>query len=98
MVRLAQNWNLRYTLVDGQGNFGSVDGDPPAAMRYTEARLAKISQEVLADIDKDTVEFGPNYDESREEPASPWGWPPTSRRITWARWWTLFAPSLTIPT
>jgi DNA gyrase subunit A len=68
MVRLAQNWNLRYTLVDGQGNFGSVDGDPPAAMRYTEARLAKISQEVLADIDKDTVEFGPNYDESREEP------------------------------
>ena len=68
MVRLAQEWNLRYPLVDGQGNFGSVDGDPPAAMRYTEARLAKISQEVLADIDKDTVEFGPNYDESREEP------------------------------
>ncbi|HXB97345.1 MAG TPA: DNA gyrase subunit A [bacterium] len=68
MVRMAQEWNLRYPLVDGQGNFGSVDGDPPAAMRYTEARLAKISQEVLADIDKDTVEFGPNYDESREEP------------------------------
>jgi len=68
MVRMAQEWNLRYPLVDGQGNFGSVDGDPPAAMRYTEARLAKISQEVLADIEKDTVEFGPNYDESREEP------------------------------
>ena len=60
MVRMAQEWNLRYPLVDGQGNFGSVDGDPPAAMRYTEARLAKISQDVLADIDKDTVEFGPN--------------------------------------
>ena len=68
MVRMAQDWNLRYPLVDGQGNFGSVDGDPPAAMRYTEARLAKISQEALADIDKNTVEFGPNYDESREEP------------------------------
>ncbi|HTB22663.1 MAG TPA: DNA gyrase subunit A [bacterium] len=68
MVRMAQEWNLRYPLVDGQGNFGSVDGDPPAAMRYTEARLSKISQEVLADIEKDTVEFGPNYDESREEP------------------------------
>jgi DNA gyrase subunit A len=68
MVRMAQDWNLRYPLVDGQGNFGSVDGDPPAAMRYTEARLSKISQEVLADIEKDTVEFGPNYDESREEP------------------------------
>ena len=68
MVRMAQEWNLRYPLVDGQGNFGSVDGDPPAAMRYTEARLSKISQEVLADIEKNTVEFGPNYDESREEP------------------------------
>ena len=68
MVRMAQDWNLRYPLVDGQGNFGSVDGDPPAAMRYTEARLAKISQEVTADIEKNTVEFGPNYDESREEP------------------------------
>jgi DNA gyrase subunit A len=68
LVRMAQSWNLRYPLVDGQGNFGSVDGDPPAAMRYTEARLEKISQEVLNDIDKDTVEFGPNYDESREEP------------------------------
>jgi DNA gyrase subunit A len=68
LVRMAQDWNLRYPLVDGQGNFGSVDGDPPAAMRYTEARLAKISQEVLADIEKNTVEFGPNYDESREEP------------------------------
>ncbi len=68
VVRMAQDWNLRYPLVDGQGNFGSVDGDPPAAMRYTEGRLAKIAQEVLGDIDKDTVDFGPNYDESREEP------------------------------
>ncbi len=68
MVRMAQEWNLRYPLVDGQGNFGSVDGDPPAAMRYTEARLSRVSQEVLSDIEKDTVEFGPNYDESREEP------------------------------
>src|SRR5258705_12026084 len=68
LVRMAQDFNLRYMLVDGQGNFGSVDGDPPAAMRYTEARLSKISQEVIADIEKNTVEFGPNYDESREEP------------------------------
>jgi DNA gyrase subunit A len=69
MVRMAQSWNLRYTLVDGQGNFGSVDGDPPAAMRYTEARLARISDEVLADIEKETVDFVPNYDESRLEPS-----------------------------
>src|SRR5436305_646573 len=60
MVRMAQEWSMRYTLVDGQGNFGSVDGDPPAAMRYTEARLRKITEEMLADIEKDTVDFRPN--------------------------------------
>src|SRR5215510_8932276 len=68
LVRMAQDFNQRYPLVDPQGNFGSVDGDPPAAMRYTEARLAKISQEMLADIDRDTVDFVPNYDETEEEP------------------------------
>src|SRR6202165_5347772 len=68
MVRLAQDFNLRYTLVDGQGNFGSVDGDPPAAMRYTEARLAKISEDILADLEKETVDFVPNFDQTREEP------------------------------
>jgi DNA gyrase subunit A len=68
LVRLAQPFSLRYTLVEGQGNFGSVDGDPPAAMRYTECRLEKISGEMLADIDKETVDFTPNYDESTHEP------------------------------
>jgi DNA gyrase subunit A len=68
MVRLAQDFNLRYMLVDGQGNFGSVDGDPPAAMRYTEARLAKISEDILADLEKETVDFIPNFDQTREEP------------------------------
>lgn len=68
MVRMAQAWSLRYPLVDGQGNFGSVDGDPPAAMRYTEARLRKIAEEVLSDIDKNTVDFRPNFDDSLEEP------------------------------
>jgi DNA gyrase subunit A len=68
LVRMAQEFNQRYPLVDPQGNFGSVDGDPPAAMRYTEARLAKISLEMLADIDKQTVDFVPNYDENEEEP------------------------------
>src|SRR6202162_1812020 len=68
LVRLAQPFNLRYTLVDGQGNFGSVDGDPPAAMRYTEARLARISEELLADLEKETVDFVPNFDQTREEP------------------------------
>src|SRR5215212_5368102 len=68
LVRMAQDFNLRYPLVDGQGNFGSVDGDGAAAMRYTEARLTAISDELLADIDKDTVEFIPNYDASLEEP------------------------------
>lgn len=68
MVRMAQNWSLRYTMVDGQGNFGSIDGDPPAAMRYTEARLKKIAEEMLEDINKDTVDFTPNFDESLKEP------------------------------
>ena len=68
LVRMAQDFNLRYTLVDGQGNYGSVDGDPPAAMRYTEARLMKLAGEMLADIDRDTVDFGPTYDESDVEP------------------------------
>ncbi len=68
LVRLAQNFNLRYPLVDGQGNFGSIDGDPPAAMRYTEARLAHISDEMLADIEKETVDFSPNFDETAQEP------------------------------
>jgi len=68
MVRLAQGFSLRYPMVDGQGNFGSVDGDPPAAMRYTESRLTRIAGEMLADIDSDTVDFAPNYDESTEEP------------------------------
>ena len=69
MVRMAQNFSMRYTLVDGQGNFGSIDGDSAAAMRYTEARLAKISDEVLSDIDKNTVEFVPNYDGTQKEPS-----------------------------
>ena len=68
MVRMAQPWSLRYPLVDGQGNFGSVDGDPPAAMRYTEAKLEKISDEILKDIDKDTVDFQLNFDDTLEEP------------------------------
>jgi len=68
MVRLAQNFNLRYPLVDGQGNFGSVDGDPPAAMRYTEARLTRVADEMLADLEKETVDFVPNFDQTREEP------------------------------
>src|SRR5881409_543723 len=69
LVRMAQDFNMRYTLVDGQGNFGSVDGDPPAAMRYTEARMAPLAEALLEDIDKDTVDFVPNYDEEREEPS-----------------------------
>ncbi len=68
MVRMAQNWSLRYPLVDGQGNFGSIDGDPPAAMRYTEARLKKIAEEMLADLEKETVDFQLNFDDSLEEP------------------------------
>ncbi|MBI9058745.1 MAG: DNA gyrase subunit A [Labilibaculum sp.] len=68
MVRMAQHWSLRYPLVDGQGNFGSVDGDSPAAMRYTEARMNKIAEETLADLEKDTVDMSPNFDESLKEP------------------------------
>jgi DNA gyrase subunit A len=68
MVRMAQDWSLRYPLVDGQGNFGSVDGDSPAAMRYTEARLRKIAEDMLADLEKETVDFAPNFDESLQEP------------------------------
>ena len=68
IVRLAQNFSMRYCLVDGQGNFGSIDGDPPAAMRYTEIRMARIATEILSDIDKETVDFVPNYDDSLKEP------------------------------
>jgi len=68
LVRMAQDFNMRYPLVDGQGNYGSMDGDSPAAMRYTEARMTKLAEEMLADIDKETVDFGPNYDDSRQEP------------------------------
>ncbi len=68
MVRMAQPWSLRYPLVDGQGNYGSIDGDSPAAMRYTEARLRKIAEEMLGDLDKETVDFAPNFDDSLEEP------------------------------
>jgi DNA gyrase subunit A len=68
LVRMAQPFSLRYPLVDGQGNFGSVDGDPPAAMRYTEARLSRIAGMLLEDIDEDTVDFRPNYDDSEHEP------------------------------
>src|SRR6184192_2751071 len=68
LVRMAQDFNMRYPIVDGQGNFGSIDGDPPAAMRYTEARLHALSDDVMADLDKETVDFAPNYDETTEEP------------------------------
>jgi len=68
MVRMAQEWSMRYMLVDGQGNFGSVDGDMPAAMRYTEARFRKMAEELLVDIDKNTVDFKPNFDDSLQEP------------------------------
>src|ERR1700745_3246772 len=69
LVRMAQDFSYRYTLVDGQGNFGSIDGDPPAAMRYTEARMSPLAEGLLEDIDKETVDFVPNYDEEREEPS-----------------------------
>src|SRR5438445_1126757 len=68
VVRMAQDFSLRYPLVDGQGNFGSVDGDPAAAMRYTEVRMTRIAGELIADIDKETVDFAPNYDETLREP------------------------------
>ena len=69
MVRMAQDFSMRYPLVDGQGNFGSVDNDPPAAMRYTEARLSQIAEQMLLDIDNDTVDFIPNFDDSLKEPS-----------------------------
>jgi len=68
MVRMAQDWSLRYPLVDGQGNFGSIDGDSPAAMRYTEAKLKRIAEETLSDIEKETVDFQPNFDDTLQEP------------------------------
>src|SRR5438270_10641059 len=68
LVRMAQDWSLRYKLIDGQGNFGSTDGDPPAAMRYTEARMTAVTTELLNDLDLDTVDFQPNYDERMLEP------------------------------
>src|SRR5437764_103727 len=68
LVRLAQDFNMRYPIVDGQGNFGSIDGDPPAAMRYTEARLEALADDMMTDLDKETVDFAPNYDETTEEP------------------------------
>src|SRR5436853_5061294 len=68
LVRLAQDFNMRYPIVDGQGNFGSIDGDPPAAMRYTEARLEALADDMMTDLDKETVDFTPNYDETTEEP------------------------------
>lgn len=69
LVRMAQPWSLRYPLVDGQGNFGSVDGDSPAAMRYTESRMSRLAGELLGDLDKDTVKFVPNFDDTMEEPS-----------------------------
>jgi len=69
LVRMAQDFSYRYPLVDGQGNFGSIDGDPPAAMRYTEARMSPFAEALLEDIDKETVDFVPNYDEERDEPS-----------------------------
>ena len=102
LVRMAQNFSLRYMLVDGQGNFGSVDGDPPAAMRYTEVRLSKLAHELLRDLDKATVNFVPNYDQTMEEPAvmptvvpnllvngrpvSRSAWRPIFRHTTSAKW------------
>ncbi len=98
LVRMAQPFSLRYMMVDGQGNFGSVDGDSAAAMRYTESRMSRLAHELMADIDKETVDFQPNYDErnrnrrscrpgsracwSTARPVSRWAWPPISRRIT----------------
>ena len=73
MVRMAQDFSMRSPLIDGQGNFGSVDGDPPAAYRYTEARLAKLAEDLLKDIDKETVDFTPNFDDTRKEPLAAGG-------------------------
>ena len=113
LVRLAQPWAMRYTLVDGQGNFGSVDNDSAAAMRYTEARLRRIAEAMLIDINKDTVDFQPNFDNTLQEPlvlptripnllvngaaGIAVVWPPTWLRTTSARWWTVSWPTLTTP-
>jgi len=113
MVRLAQEWSMRYPLVDGQGNFGSMDGDSPAAMRYTEARMKKITDEVMADIDKETVDWTLNFDDTIPEPTVlptkipllivngasgiAVGMAPTWPRTTSARWSTLAAPISTTP-
>ncbi len=104
LVRMAQDWNMRAPLVDGQGNFGSVDGDPPAAMRYTEARLSRVGASMMLDIDKDTVDFQPTYDNESKEPtvlptvlptcssterrASRSAWPRRSRPTTSGKWST----------
>ena len=114
LVRMAQNFSMRYTLIDGQGNFGSIDGDTAAAMRYTEFRLEKIDLELLADIDKETVDFVPNYDGKEREPArlpsrsrtcsstarraSRWAWRPTFRRTICAKWSTPARHCSRIPT
>jgi len=107
LVRMVQEFSLRYPLVDGQGNFGSIDGDPPAAMRYTETRLAKIAHEMLADIDKETVDFTPNFDESLQEPTVlPTRVPNLlvngssgiARHTICAKWWTRSSRSSTHPT
>ena len=108
MVRLAQDFSLRYPLVDGQGNFGSVDGDPPAAYRYTEARMSKMACEMLTDIEKDTIDWDPNFDETKKEPhvlpsrfpnllvngsqVLPSAWRRTSRPTTCARSSTAWSP------
>lgn len=113
IVRMAQPFSLRYPLIFGQGNFGSIDGDSPAAMRYTEVRLEKIAGEMLADINEDTVDFVPNFDNSERSPsscrpvclsfsstappASPWAWPRTSRRTISARRSTPACTSSAIP-
>ena len=85
MVRMAQEWSLRYMLVDGQGNFGSVDGDSPAAMRYTEARMQKMSEDMLADIDKDTVDHQLNFDDTLRRT---YGSSHTNTRVArkWSSW------------
>ena len=84
LVRMAQDFSMRYMLIDGQGNFGSIDGDPPAAMRYTECRMSKLSSELLADIDKETVDWQPNYDDKELEPTvlpTQGSEPPHQRRV-----------------
>ena len=83
LVHMAQPWAIRERLIDGQGNFGSIEGDPPAAMRYTEARLAKVANSLLEDLDKDTVDFTPNYDGSETRRAERWAAPATRR--SWER-------------